>query len=97
MSRPTEFTELYDLIGGLRRSLAALKTRYADVPGMRRIVADIDRLVADAELLDADLDELDLSRWAATHPEEKITIPDTEYDIEFWRDVDDEGLGGSRF
>ena len=25
---------------------------------------------------------------------EKIAIPDTEYDRDFWRDVDDEGVGG---
>ena len=25
-----------------------------------------------------------------------IQIPDTEYDIDFWRDVDHEGVGGRR-
>jgi hypothetical protein len=25
---------------------------------------------------------------------EKIPVPDTPYDREFWRDVDDEGVGG---
>lgn len=24
---------------------------------------------------------------------ERVAIPDTQYDIEFWRDVDDEGVG----
>jgi hypothetical protein len=27
---------------------------------------------------------------------EKIAIPDTQYDTEFWRDVDDEGVGGHK-
>jgi hypothetical protein len=27
---------------------------------------------------------------------EKISIPDTTYDTDFWRGVDDEGLGGTR-
>lgn len=98
MSRPPEFAELYDLIGGLRRCATALRGRYADVPGMRRILADVDRIVADVELLEADADELDLTRWTSTsQPEAKVTIPDTEYDYEFWRDVDDEGVGGARF
>ena len=35
-----------------------------------------------------------LERWAAERAHEKIAIPDTEYDSEFWRDVDDEGVGG---
>jgi hypothetical protein len=30
------------------------------------------------------------------HIGEKIAIPDTQYDTEFWRGVDDEGLGGTR-
>jgi hypothetical protein len=25
---------------------------------------------------------------------EMIQIPDTEYDVDFWRDVDHEGIGG---
>ncbi|HTM85655.1 MAG TPA: hypothetical protein VL179_12295 [Mycobacterium sp.] len=104
MSRPPEFAELYDLIGGLRRCATTLRGRYADVAGMRRILADIDRIVADVELLEADADELDLTRWTASSQpktagaaETMVTIPDTEYDYEFWRDVDDEGVGGARF
>jgi hypothetical protein len=53
------------------------------------MVNDIDRLVIDAE-------ELELSR-GVTRPRqsvEKIAIPDTQYDSDFWRDVDDEGVGG---
>ena len=30
------------------------------------------------------------------HTGEKIPIPDTQYDTDFWRDVDDEGVGGQR-
>jgi hypothetical protein len=37
---------------------------------------------------------LDLARATVQPSGEKIVIPDTEYDTEFWRDVDDEGLGG---
>ncbi|MGA7055737.1 MAG: hypothetical protein WBZ37_31640, partial [Mycobacterium sp.] len=46
------------------------------------------------ELLDTDVSELDLARATVQQTGEKIAIPDTQYDSEFWRDVDDEGVGG---
>ncbi|OHV06550.1 hypothetical protein [Mycobacterium talmoniae] len=94
MSSTAEIAELHDLIGGLRRCVMSLKSRYGEVPGMRRIVLDAERILSDVELLDIDANELDLERWATQHTAEKIPIPDTEYDTEFWRDVDDEGVGG---
>lgn len=94
MSSTSELAELHNLIGGLRRCVTALKARYGDIPGMRRIELDAERILTDVELLESDAGELDLQRWAAEHAQEKIQVPDTEYDSEFWRDVDDEGLGG---
>ena len=96
MSAPaTELTELHDLIGGLRRCVAALKARYGDSPAMRRIVIDADRILSDIELLDTDVSELDLDRATVQQQYgEKIAIPDADYDRDFWRDVDDEGVGG---
>ncbi len=90
----TELAELRDLIGGLRRCVGSLKTRYGDSPAMRRIVIDADRILSDVELLDTDMSELDLARATVQQSGEKIVIPDTQYDSEFWRDVDDEGVGG---
>ena len=94
MSSTTELAELHDLIGGLRRCATSLKSRYRDSPAMRRIVNDVERIINDVELLDIDAGELDLARCAVEHPDEKISIPDTQYDSDFWRDVDDEGVGG---
>lgn len=37
---------------------------------------------------------MDRERYGAEHTQQRIEIPDTDYDAEFWRDVDDEGLGG---
>ncbi len=37
---------------------------------------------------------VDLARATVQQSGEKITIPDTQYDSDFWRDVDDEGVGG---
>ncbi len=94
MSSIAELAELHDLIGGLRRCVTALKARYGDAPGMRRIALDAERILTDVELLETDASELDLQRYSAQYGGEKIAIPDTAYDTEFWRDVDDEGVGG---
>lgn len=94
MSSTTELAELHDLVGGLRRCVSSLRSRYGDSPAMRRIVLDADRILNDVELLDSDANDLDLSRCTERHSGEKIPVPDTQYDNEFWRDVDDEGVGG---
>jgi hypothetical protein len=94
LSSTTELAELHDLIGGLRRCVTSLKSRYPDTPAMRRILNDVERIINDVEFLDIDAGELDLARHTAEYPGEKIPIPDTQYDSEFWRDVDDEGVGG---
>jgi hypothetical protein len=94
LSSTTELAELHDLIGGLRRCVTSLSSRYRDTPAMRRVVNDVQRILNDVELLDIDAGELDLARHTLDQPAEKIGIPDTEYDAEFWRDIDDEGVGG---
>ena len=97
MSSPTgttELAELHDLIGGLRRCVSSLKARYGDSPAMRRIAIDADRILSDIQLLDTDVAELDLARATVQQSGDKIPIPDTQYDTDFWRDVDDEGVGG---
>ena len=92
----SELAELHDLIGGLRRCVSSLKARYGDSPAMRRIAIDADRILSDVELLHTDISELDLARATVQQSGEKIAIPDTQYDSDFWRDVDDEGVGGHK-
>ncbi len=94
MSTTAELAELHDLIGGLRRCVSSLKARYGDSPAMRRIAIDADRILSDIQLLDTDVAELDLARATVQQSGDKIAIPDTQYDTDFWRDVDDEGVGG---
>lgn len=96
MSSTTEFAELHELIGGLRRCVTSLASRYGDSPGMRRIVNDTERILNDIDRPAIDAEELELSRGVTRHEHlaEKIAIPDTHYDTAFWRDVDDEGVGG---
>ena len=96
MSNATEFAELHELVGGLRKCVTSLASRYGDTPGMRRIVNDTERILNDIDRLDIDAEELELTR-GVTRPKnlaEKIAIPDTQYDTDFWKDVDDEGVGG---
>lgn len=94
MSKATELVELHHLIGNLRRCVTSLQHRYGDTPAMRRVVIDTERIVGDLELLELDAGELEHAPHAAPGAAEKIQVPDTPYDREFWRDVEDEGLGG---
>jgi hypothetical protein len=94
LSTTPELAELHDLIGGLRRCVSTLKGRYGDSPAMRRIVIDADRILGDVELLDTDVSEFDLMHATVQQSGEKIAIPDADYDRDFWRDVDHEGVGG---
>ena len=40
LSTTTELAQLHELIGGLRRCVTSLASRYGDTPAMRRIVND---------------------------------------------------------
>lgn len=94
MSTTTELAELQELISNLRRCVTSLRSRFGESPAMRRIMLDAERILDDVELLNSDANDLDLSRCAQQHTGEKIPVPDTQYDSDFWRDVDDEGVGG---
>ena len=97
MSSTTEFAELHELIGGLRRCVTSLASRYGDSPAMRRIVNDAERILNDIDRLDIDAEELELTRGVTRHrhsarEDRASRTPSTTRD--FWRDVDDEGVGG---
>ena len=96
MSSSTEFAELHELIGGLRRCVTSLASKYGDSPATRRIVNDAERILIDIDRLDIDAEELELGRGLTRYQYsgEKIPIPDTQYDTDFWRDVDDGGVAG---
>lgn len=95
MSRAAELAELHHLVGSLRRCVTSLQHRYGDAPAMRRVLLDTERILSDLDLLEADAAELELPSVPGAHTGEKIQVPDTPYDREFWRDVDDEGVGGA--
>jgi hypothetical protein len=96
LSSTTEFAELHELIGHLRRCVTSLASRYGDSYAMRRIVNDAERILNDIDRLDIDAEELELSRGMTRHRHggEKIPIPDTPYDTGFWGDEGDRGVAG---
>ncbi len=88
--------ELHRLIEALRGCAAALASTHGDSPATRRIVNDAERIQNGIDRLDIDAHDLEM---ACAHRQSKrsvamIPVPDTEYDSEFWRDVDHEGVGG---
>jgi len=93
LSTTSELDQLHELIGGLRRCVSSLASRYGDSAAMRRIVNDAERIQNDIDRLDIDAEELNLVRGVSHHHRnlEKIGIPDTQYASDFWQDVDDEG------
>jgi hypothetical protein len=96
MSGNAELDELHQLVGRLRRCATSLASGYSDAPAARRIVNDAERILNDIDRLDIDAEELQLTLGVSRHHRsgEKVPIPDTQYDSHFWRDVDDEGVGG---
>ena len=67
MSSTTEFAELHELIGSLRRCVTSLASRYGDSPATRRIVNDAERILNDIDRLDIDAEELELARGVVHH------------------------------
>jgi hypothetical protein len=97
-STTTEVDELHQLIQGMRRCVTSLVSRYGDIPATRRIVNDAERILNGIDRLDIDVEELEMERGLsqANGSIKMIQIPDTEYHIDFWQDVDHEGVGGHR-
>lgn len=94
MSKASELAELHHLIGDLRRCVATLQHRYGESPAMRRVIIDTERIVGDLEILEMDAGELEQAAPTVISGGQKIQVPDTPYDRDFFRDVDDEGVGG---
>ncbi len=93
MSSAADREELNELSGALLKCVTSLASKCADTPAMRRLVNDAERILNGVDRLDIDVEELELTR-GHTPSLEMIQIPDTQYDIDFWRDVDHEGVGG---
>jgi hypothetical protein len=75
------------------KCVTSLASKLDDTPAVRRLVNDAERIINGVDRLEIDVEELELTH-GLTSSVEMIQIPDTQYDIEFWRDVDHEGIGG---
>ena len=91
MSLTPDVDHLQRLIANLRECVTSLAATHGDCRATRRVLNGIDRLEIDIEEL-----EVPWNRVQPTSPPQMIQIPDTQYDHDFWRDVDHEGIGGSR-
>jgi len=90
MAVTTELTALHRTVDELRSVMADVRSRYGDIPAIRRLLGDIDRL-------DLDLSELDtMAPPPAAAPGAVHVLDDTPLDPSLWADADDEGLGGLR-
>jgi hypothetical protein len=96
MPTTSEVDELHQLIAGLRACVTLLVSTYGDCPASLRVVNDAERILNGIHRLDIDIEELELTKGLAqpTASGEMIQIPDIQYDNDFWRDVDHEGIGG---
>jgi hypothetical protein len=93
MSSTAERQQLNELSGALLKCVTSLASKLGDTPAVRRLVNDAERIINGVDRLEIDVEELELTH-GLTSSVEMIQIPDTQYDIEFWRDVDHEGIGG---
>ena len=94
MAVTTELTTLHRTIDELRSIMADVRSRYGDIPAVRRLLGDIDRI-------DLDVSELDTmvpppATQASSAANAMHVIDDTPIDPSLWADADDEGLGGYR-
>jgi hypothetical protein len=88
MAATTELNTLHRTVDELRMALDSVRSRYGDVPAVRRLLGDIDRLDLDASELD------DLTPAGGEARPQLQPIDDTPHDPALWADADDEGLGG---
>jgi hypothetical protein len=93
MSSSAEREELNELSDALLKCVTSLASKCGDTPAMRRLVNDAERILNGVDRLGIDAEELEMA-CGLTPSVEMIQIPDTHYDIDFWRDVDHEGIGG---
>ena len=92
----TDVDELHQLITDLRQCVTSVVAKYGECPSTRRVANDAERILNGIHRLDIDIAELELKRRLGqpTVLAEMIQIPDVDYDHDFWRDVDHEGIGG---
>lgn len=93
-STKTELNDIEQVLSQLRSRVSALRSRYGDVPAVRRVSNDLERLGIDVDDLPASLPSQ--RRGEDVARDEVVGIPDQPYDPSLWHGIDDEGVGGQR-
>lgn len=94
MSTTTGVDELQQLTADLRARVTSLVATYGDCAAIRRVVNDAECIRNGIHRLEIDLEELEAAGVLEQASRQMVQIPDTQYDHDFWRDVDHEGIGG---
>jgi len=90
----TTAAELQRLTDDMMACVRTLKAALGDSAAVRRIVNDVERISNGIDRLDIDLQELgQVNAAVRPQPVQMIQISDADYDLDFWRDVDHEGVG----
>jgi hypothetical protein len=76
-------------IFALRDAVASLQAHVGETVDVTRLKDDVARLRADLTLVARACGVAD----APEGPQDKVYIPEGDYDPSFWQDADDEGLG----
>ena len=89
MAVTAELTILHRTLEELKRCVGDLRSRYGDIPQVRRIIGDVDRINLDA----SELDEVPAPDLPSATSQIQL-VDDTPHDPSLWADADDEGVGG---
>lgn len=90
MAVTAELSTLHRTIDELRAIVESVRSRYGDIPAVRRLVGDVERIDLDAAELDS------VSPPSTPVAGDMQIIDDQPHDPALWADADDEGLGGLR-
>lgn len=88
MTRREDLAAVTAALERLEATVAALRSRYGDTLGMRRLTSDVRRLSDDIHELGEPSPDAIPQQPATLEP-----IPDEPYDPSMWVGADDEGLG----
>jgi hypothetical protein len=91
----TTVDKLHQLLAELLHCVTSLESTYGDTSAMRRIRNDVQGIRNGIHRLEIDAEELGLTSAliSRTRAVDMIQISDADYDADFWRDVDHEGVG----
>jgi hypothetical protein len=92
MPSDEDIAEVRRALAALERAVGALQARHTETLGLRRLASDVRRFADDL----AELGELRPAKPTGDTLPRLQFVPDKPYEPDFWRDADDEGVGGTR-